>query len=1643
MSVRAVLYGLLRGIGVIIASLAVALALGYVILTSPPGLRWLANTISSQAASAFGWRLEIGSLDSDLYSYLVLRHARLAFSEEGTQISVNRLHVRMSAWKLLRGRLNGMERLSVDSLTIMIPLREDTTSPEWSIAPVLPYVPAHADVRGLTLRLASSTDTTTLAFKEATLRAFPSAEDSSLLADLNVTGSMTLGGLGVIPFSGDGRLLFAGPSLRINGLIVKGPGIMFRGYAVATDLVRGPYRGGGLLRVELADLPRRASGLDLSGTVTIQGAVGWDERPTIEASLESPAVRTPWVSLSDAAFRLDTSDSLVSVRGRCVLAQGDFGIAASAPVPPLHGPLRLDLALVNADLEDAARIPVVRESLAGTRLNGRATVRWQYEGQVRRWRSTGVKSLSTRVELSTDSLTVNDVSLGRLSAYWAQERTRTRGALHALGLNLSVDGTARSVEDVTLATDMHAEHVDTLLRALGVEGIDGEIAAHATVSGALASPEVRMQVKARNPVLPWVSLADLTLDAQMGANGTVSALLTSADSLVRAEAVIGNRFAHLDRLSASLGPWPVSAFPGDIETTYHLSGTVRAELSGGGPLANPHLRALVRTTPLTWEQQDLGSIWGEADWLGGVLTLEARNEENTFGVQGTVASDSGAQSNLVCYWERFQLGSILAALTKQDIRQVAGISDGTIRATWSQKVPGSFVLQARVERAQVRLGNVTYELANPPARFELAGGTLTLPLVRLEGERQHLFLEGSITQAGDLDFTAVVDSVDVGNLVGFATAGALRMEGTLEARMHVGGIVKSPVANGFVAVKGLQWRSFAVDSLGSRVSLAADTLRVPDLYARFPFGNARGALTATTSALGLPAASGATPEFVADLLLDHASVFVPNWEGLRSGTIVVSGGLHVRGSALAEVRSYEGTLRIDSLSLTAPFNRTVRTVQPALVKIGTTNRPLVTPLGLQVRYRGSDVGRITLAHPPDTTVRRLDLEIDRLSLEDARHIALPLLSALRIGPLPEDLTGFLSATGSWNMDLQAPRANAQVCVREPLALGISSDSLTAALTFDGGHLALERGYLFAGGDTLSVEGLIDPAADTVAVRMHTRRLELVQVLTELLPPLRRYEPPPPLPTTMPLPGYGQQVQYLPPDARGANVSAPLTTFDKLMKARGESVKHPYAAMLPVDGDLELRGSFSEPSLYGEARLLGGYLEMESVVEPFWLPDTVVVRFLGKKIIMPHVQVFVGAEQRRTAEGQPRINLEQASYSLTRGSFDIAAQVNRATFSVISTEPVVVPPRLRFMSLILEPLLTSYYTEPVGVFTADARLRWQGTMERSHLTGDVQLYSSTFQYPIADPAALLKPPSPTSLGPMLDNAELSLNVSTEDSLVISNNLSKYASVWIQMAVSGHHYSPQLQGRVEVSPGSVFRYFGREFSVERATIDFPDPTRFEPELDIQAHATVTDPTDKNAPTYEVTLNASGVFPNLVRTEMSAEERPSGEVIVSQLEIMEILIYGRRSPNYLAFDAQGRLNTYLKNRGYATLSTALGSVIPVDRVTVREQEPVSAENAVGGDQQAANQSNVEVEVAQSFRIFGQKVTVTAATPVGQISNVSNLQRVEVRWLIVNRPQRWPFLESLSLTVGQNPFQDPLKGDLHLQNELTADVQLRVRFR
>ena len=1633
MAPRAIIAGIARVIGALLGSLLGSAGLLVLVLTVPTVLHYVVGIVSNPLEAATGVRVAVGAIQTDLVSYLDLADVRVDV-RDGPEIAVGYLHARYDAASLVRARLRGIRRLAVHDLDVRVPLAKRAAPFRWTISPYLPYVPEQTVVRDATIRVISARivpaaalgdsvlahDTTTVRLHSVALRADPSAADSSLTASLEASGTFRAAALGDVPLSATARLFLIGPLLRADSLEVSAPGATLGAYVLAEDVATGPYAADVSLRMDLGGLPRRATGIKLSGKVALEAWARWAEKLSMDALLDASDVVTPWVAFRSATVQVTTEGDSILLRATSEIAGGVVHVAAEVPQPPATGQYRVAFDLVQVRLPELARVPVLREALGPLEPGGEITLHLASQGPITGWLADPPGSRVTRLDLSGRHLVLSGIDIGPADISLVQEDSRISGSGTALGAHVVISGTAPTPRMLNLAVEFSTAHLDSLLRPLRAEGIRGALTGHVDIVGSLAQPNVVARMRTRDLVVPGVDVGDVEISAELRTDKVLTARVVGVDSLLRLYAVVSRNFTYIDTLSARVGPWSTRRLAGNLERAYGLVGAVTIRAHGSGPIAAPRLGASLETTPLVARGRPLGSYFAQVTYDTARLDLSAWNGDRTLDAAGVVRMRPGEASHVAVRWHDFLLGGILAGIAGSDTSGRAildGITDGSLVARWRRGIADSTFVRASVARLQVRVGDVVYGLAEPPATLTYAAGDMTLAPLVLEGANQRIYLQGHVARDGRVDATVRAEHLDlahVGRMVG------RELEGTVNARLTATGTVRQLVVDGRFAMNGVRAQQFAIDSLGFDVGFQGDTLDISRLRAQFPTGTARGSFVATTSALGLGDTARVRPEFALNLALDRAGVSIGTWEGIHPGIMDVSGVADIRGRQLGDLDAYRGTVRIDSLRVLAPFARRLVARQPFVIDVGSRTRPLPEPAVFWLWYGKERAGTIRISQPPDTTIHELDLELDTLSIGDLRHILLPVGGKV----LPEDLSGTIDLDAAWDMNLRDPQATLHLRAIDLVAEGFTADSILADATAAHGFVTLTDGALYAGSDTLQVGGRVSLTGDSVEVYSRTDRLDLIPIMGDIFPPLQRVGLAAPLPTVMPLTGYSPQMQRIPAGARGEEITVPLTTFDDFARRFGGRPKHGYAALLPVEGSLSFTmGPKTEPGLGGQVRLLGGYVGLEWVLEPFWFPDTVVVDVHDATLEVPAHYIHLGSQPRA-------IYVDQATYSIENRRFDVEVTLNRPTLTMIRTQPVLLPRYLRPFGFIVTPFVRAYNTDPIGTFTGDGHLQMWGTARDAHLWGNLRLYRSYFRYPIAKPMDLLRR---AAASPAPGWLRFDLALATVDSLIIENNLTEHATASVQATLTGSINHPAFQGRFELSPGSSFRYLGRDFTVTNARVDFPDPTRLEPELAIAGYSRFTG-LDGNDYVVEITI--SGTYPNRITTSMTAtEEGPGGEVIADQQEVLFLLVLGTRNPNFQELNPQGRFNTMLVNTGFATVSTALETVIPIERIAVQQQ--AAARTGAPGE---ATQWT-EVEVTQSFRIFGQRLVVTAAAPVTQISGFTP-QRTEVRWTILSRPSRWQSLESLSLTLARTSnLQDVALAGLQ-DVDTTADVQIRIRF-
>ena len=1614
-------------------------ALSYVAVTSPLGMAWIARAAGVYLARTQGIGLSVRSLDSDLFSYVRVSGARLRLPsatgdpDRATIVRLRNGRVAFSAFRLLGGEPEAVRTLSVDSLNVTWHATQDTAPPPvWDLGLVAPYLPSLTTLRGGDVRLVSGESAQRIALHGTVLQINQIVADSSALVMLRADGEYSSPALRPIPFSTEVRADLRAAAMTLHSALVQGDGFWLRGWGHADDLTQGPWDGGCAARADLSALPF-VDGSEMTGVVDLMSTVDTRDRLTVSASAECRRFGSPWGLYRYVTIALGTEAS-----GRLALTVasettgGSLQLRGSMPSPADSGAFDAALKLRGIALDSLDDAAALRPALADLSLSGRADLTARISGA---YGGDGFDLRAGMGRLDTDSASVAGIDVGDLRALWNQNGQAVEGALIGLNVQTAVTGRMGGFDDVDLTAHVASDDLVPLLHALGVDSISGGARIDVTAQGDLARPSAELRAVFVAPEIYGFQTGTLTLHATVSDNDTLSAALVSTDNRIGAQMVLNDRLRNIVRMDGIVGPIGTSRLPGDIEGSVGVRTELTAEITARGEISDPLARASLTTGELYWNGQGMGDFRGSVSYRHGGLAWDLENGRRTLSASGVLAADSGEVSRVDVDWNGYRLAPVVSALTDHDPKSVGGSTSGSIRAVWYRGIANSMEASARVDGLDVRVGASRFNILNPPVRFTFTRAMVDIPFFEFGDGTQCLRAGGVVQRGHAMDMRVELDSLRIDRWTRFLTHGAVNASGYVNASMHMTGPVERPSGRGYVSATRLKWRSLEVDTLGVRVDFDGNRLALSDILAKFPYGRADGEFSATTPAFGVPAMGDSVPaRFSGQITFDKAGAIIPRWEGLRGGALDLSGGAVLAGTDLRDVATYRGRAWVDSVHVSAPYGRVANTAHPFAVEFGQGPRALVEPLQLRLHHREDDMGEITLEHPADTSRNELVLTTRGLSLDNLRHVLHPLLQVTGVRGLPEDLGGFVDSRITWDLDLEHPHVDADVRVIQPAGEGLLADSLLVRGALADQTITIRNADLYSVQDTLLASGLIDLAAETLSVAARTRHLELSNVALDMLPPLRRQLPPPPWPTTLPLPGNGTQMVPLPPDALGQSVNAPLSAFERIARRHNMRTDGALSVVLPLTAELGITGALSSPAIEGWAELPGGFLQLLSVSQPIWFSDTLRVTIADGAASVRPMTIHVGAESQT---GQRTVALNRADYSLDEGTFGLDLAIRRTKLTLKSVQPVIVPERMRFASRVLGPLLTSYYSEPIGMFTVDGRLVWQGSVDRSTLSGDIRLYEPTLEMPVGDVQAAIKPAAPTSMGLLLDNTRFELSVITEDSLVIDNNIADGATVGINVLMQGTHLAPSLQGRVDISSGSVFKYLRREFSVQTGTITFPDPEVLAPEVDLQATANVDydrrDGETHITETYSIVITITGTAPNRLTTEMTMYG-PDGTVYTNREDILSMLILGVKKDDINNMAAQDRFDSIIMDTGFATLSSALGTVIPVDRVTVRSEDNMVLQG----------RDNAEVEVTENFTMFGQPFSLRVITLVSQISALSPAT-VDLQWRILTRPTWWHSMESLSLTVGTASPADTPGGSIFdlSQNETNADLQLRMRFK
>jgi translocation and assembly module TamB len=200
---------------------------------------------------------------------------------------------------------------------------------------------------------------------------------------------------------------------------------------------------------------------------------------------------------------------------------------------------------------------------------------------------------------------------------------------------------------------------------------------------------------------------------------------------------------------------------------------------------------------------------------------------------------------------------------------------------------------------------------------------------------------------------------------------------------------------------------------------------------------------------------------------------------------------------------------------------------------------------------------------------------------------------------------------------------------------------------------------------------------------------------------------------------------------------------------------------------------------------------------------------------------------------------------------------------------------------------------------DAKLNLRGSLESPSLEGNVQIQSLAYRSNFEDFLALLNEETLRDSSSPLGRLRLALHVEGGRNITIQNQLAD-VEARVDIDLKGTVAEPSITGHVEASGGTL-AFQGNRYMVTRGNIDFVDPLRIQPVVDIEAESQVRD--------YRVILSITGRSDN---PKLSMRSDPP----LPELEVVSLIAGGRTREEIAAHSRTAPTSEQLFQGGAASI-------------------------------------------------------------------------------------------------------------------------------
>lgn len=985
-------------------------------------------------------------------------------------------------------------------------------------------------------------------------------------------------------------------------------------------------------------------------------------------------------------------------------------------------------------------------------------------------------------------------------------------------------------QNVSADIVLHASDLGETLKIIGVEGLAGKLALITKISGTPKNADFNYIVNIYGNGLRYGNIAagDLGATAELNRSGVLT--ISRLEIYNRGSSASGGGTMKLFSKGYSVDPampFDFSLALRDVEVVDFLEkdlvgGFIDGNIALTGDIKHPQADISLVGRGIVAGGSKIGDVNADLEFAGGTVDIEAiriQNGNSALLASGTAnILDPGTGKPLK--EPEFDIDLTSDALFVQDFLDTMN-GKFTIAAKASG-TPSSPVCNVSVGGEGIGVGDITIGNLGLDAGLD-ESGLFSISRLRLENQGSVADGKGSIRLFEDspgfdptlpLDFTLSLSDVETKDFVNKELA-----SGKLEADIRVEGSVSSPKAVLSLKGKNLAVEAARLGAVNASVRFENGELGIK----RMDIRNKKSALRISGNAKILDAETMKPledPEFSVDAA--SKKIFVQDFVNGFEGEIALDA--NIRGSAKrpvgkAEIRAKNldlGAQKIMSATLDASLDGGRVDISALKVSPGKDGSIegsgwyAIDEKAFEVRLKSDglslkNIDKVRESEVADGTVL-LDVEAGGTVADPVVDADLKLTDIRVNGKETDD---FLLSVGL--KDQLATLSGKQNFTLDG-QFHLKNKDFSAEINFDGTKLSPY--FRIAGKNDLSgavtgairAEGNAD-APDRVRASVDLSSLAL----------------------------FFKEIELVRTD------DLKVSYIDKKISIPGMRLNLLKEGLLKIDGEMEQKGQMNLsvkgdvpltvvryfvddlPDIEGKMDIsadLSGKADQPDIKAEIELKNiALTVPQLGQKLHGLNGRILAGKDRVEIKEFAGR--LDEGGFSLT-GSADLEEFKPSNMWAKFTAEalPLHVPETMDMR------------------FNADVTMA--GNMEKSSVSGEITILDGEYYKDVNIDMKILEgattrkrksgsPPS-ASNNSLLKNMEIDIVVKHRDPFLVNNDLASL-DIKPDVRIAGSLGNPVVSGRAEVSSGSIF-FRGKTFDVKKGVIDFLNPYKIEPTLDIKS-------------------------------------------------------------------------------------------------------------------------------------------------------------------------------------------------------------------